>query len=145
MDRERELKIIRPAYAKQVTAAAGEPGDHLEAVEPAGPPGAAAGHDRPLHGAPLRGVVSRRADGGSHGSRAHYSWSKHSSLVFPQFATPRLRHHPLATRALPAHAPYAAALHRRDPGSMLIQKFARDSALEQRGFELPVPDHKPAL
>jgi len=32
-----------------------------------------------------------------------------SSLVFPQFATPRLRHHPLATRALPAHAPYVAA------------------------------------
>jgi hypothetical protein len=27
-----------------------------------------------------------------------------SSLVFPQFATPRLRPHPLATRALPAHA-----------------------------------------
>ena len=41
------------------------------AVEPAGPPGAAAGHDQPRHGAPLRGVVSRRADGGSHGSRAH--------------------------------------------------------------------------
>ena len=51
MARERELKIIRRAYAKQVTAAAGEPGDHLEAVEPAGPPGAAAGHDRPRHGA----------------------------------------------------------------------------------------------
>src|ERR1700736_5206994 len=36
--------------------------------------------------------------------RICHSWSKHSSLVFPQFATPRLRHHPLATRALPAHA-----------------------------------------
>ena len=41
--------------------------------------------------------------------RICHSWSKHSSLVFPQFATPRLRHHPLATRALPAHAPYVAA------------------------------------
>src|ERR1700730_12643661 len=33
--------------------------------------------------------------------RICHSWSKHSSLVFPQFATPRLRHHPLATRAHP--------------------------------------------
>jgi hypothetical protein len=32
-----------------------------------------------------------------------------------------------------------SAESRRDPGSMLVQKFARDSLLEEDGFELSVP------